>query len=142
MTETHTGRCFCGTVELEVEGDPEAMGYCHCASCRSWSAAPVNAFMLFPKDNVRITKGAEHLGHFRKTENSDRQFCTRCGGHLMTDHPDWGLTDVYAATLPSRAFAPALHVHYAESVLHMADGLPKMRNIPSEMGGTGETMTE
>ena len=31
--------------------------------------------------------GAEHVGSFRKTEKSVRQWCTRCGGHLMTGHP-------------------------------------------------------
>jgi len=24
-----------------------------------------------------------------------------CGGHLMTDHPLWGVVDVYAATIPT-----------------------------------------
>ena len=42
----HAGICFCGAVKLEV-GAPEAMGYCHCQSCRSCSAAPVNAFTLW-----------------------------------------------------------------------------------------------
>ena len=40
---THVGSCFCGAVQLEAEGEPEAMGYCHCSSCRSWSGGPVNA---------------------------------------------------------------------------------------------------
>src|SRR3569833_2373880 len=43
-----TGGCFCGAVEIEVSGAPEAMGYCHCRSCRSWSGGPVNAFSLWP----------------------------------------------------------------------------------------------
>ncbi len=60
----HVGSCFCGAVRLEVSGDPEAMGYCHCRSCRSWS-----------------------------------------GG------PPLGLVDVYAATIPSLAFVPAVHVN-------------------------------
>lgn len=36
----YEGACFCGSVKIEVSGEPHAMGYCHCASCRSWSAAP------------------------------------------------------------------------------------------------------
>ncbi|MGB1695158.1 MAG: GFA family protein [Paracoccaceae bacterium] len=64
---THKGTCFCGAVELEVSGAPEAMGYCHCGSCRSWSAGPVNAFSLWKDDSVKITKGHDHLGHFMKT---------------------------------------------------------------------------
>ena len=39
MAATHKGECFCGAVHVEVSGEPEVMGYCHCQSCRSWSAA-------------------------------------------------------------------------------------------------------
>jgi hypothetical protein len=58
----HSGNCFYGTVKLEVTGSPEAMGYCHCSSCRSWSGGPVNAFNLWKPDAVRITAGAEPEG--------------------------------------------------------------------------------
>lgn len=142
MGDTHNGTCFCGAVEIEVSGAPEAMGYCHCESCRSWSAGPVNAFTLWKHGAVKITKGAENVGHFKKTERSDRQYCTKCGGHLMTDHPHWGLIDVYAATIPSVAFAPAVHVNYAETVLPMKDGLPKLKDFPAELGGSGESAPE
>jgi hypothetical protein len=142
MTATFAGTCFCGAVGIEATGAPEAMGYCHCASCRSWSAGPVNAFSLWKPENVKVTRGKEFIGHFKKTENSDRQFCTKCGGHLMTDHPPFGLIDVYAATIPSLAFVPALHVNYSETVLRMKDGLPKLKNFPAELGGSGETVAE
>jgi hypothetical protein len=142
MTDKHTGSCFCGAVEIEVSGVPEAMGYCHCGSCRSWSAGPVNAFTLWKPASVRVTKGAEFVGHFQKTETSDRQFCNQCGGHLMTGHPTLGLTDVYAATIPNLDFVPAVHVNYAETVLRMKDGLPKLRDFPDELGGSGQAMPE
>lgn len=136
------GNCFCGAVELEVSGDPLAMGYCHCASCRSWSAGPVNAFTLWKPENVTVTRGGDKVGAFQKSENSVRKFCTDCGGHLMTDHPVWGITDVYAATVPGVAFRPGVHVNYQETVLPMKDGLPKMRDFPAELGGSGQTMAE
>lgn len=142
MTNIHQGTCFCGAVEIEVTGDPEGMGYCHCSSCRSWSAGPVNAFTLWKPESVKVTKGAEFLGQFMKTETSDRQFCTKCGGHVMTNHPTFGLIDVYAATLPSINFVPGIHVNYAETVLPIKDGLPKMRDFPAELGGSGETVPE
>lgn len=142
MTDMHKGACFCGAVEIEVTGAPEGMGYCHCRSCRSWSAGPVNAFTLWPPDAVRVTKGAEHLASFAKNPSSERQYCTRCGGHVMTNHPDFGLIDVYAATIPSLPFKPGVHVNYAETVLRMFDGLPKMKDFPRELGGSGEMVAE
>jgi hypothetical protein len=103
---TYAGECFCGAVRIEVSGEPEAMGYCHCRSCRSWSCVPVNAFSLWKPDAVKVTAGAEHIGMHQKTPVSQRQYCTKCGGHLMTHHPPLGLTDVYTATLPTLAFKP------------------------------------
>ena len=139
---THKGKCFCGTIEIEVQGAPEAMGYCHCRSCRSWSAGPVNAFTLWKPENVKVTKGAGSIGKFMKTPVSDRHYCTKCGGHVMTDHPPLGLIDVYAATIPDLKFAPGVHVNYAETVLPMKDGLPKLRDFPKEFGGSGEAVPE
>jgi hypothetical protein len=138
----YKGNCFCGAVEFTVDGAPAAMGYCHCESCRHWSAGPVNAFTLWDPSALKITKGAENVGTYNKTANSSRKWCKTCGGHLFTDHPSMKLVDVYAAMLPTLAFRPALHVSYSEKVLSIKDGLPKQKDFPKEMGGSGVLLTE
>jgi hypothetical protein len=142
MADIYQGACFCGAVEIEVSGQPNAMGYCHCRSCRSWSGGPVNAFSLWDPAAVKITKGADHVATYNKTDMSFRQFCSLCGGHLMADHPPLKMIDVFAATIPGLAFKPVVHVNYQETVLPMRDGLPKLKDFPSEFGGSGETMPE
>jgi hypothetical protein len=142
MSGTYEGSCFCGAVQVSVTGDPVAAGYCHCSSCRSWSAGPVNAFTLWKPETVKFTRGADKVGTYHKTETSYRKYCTTCGGHLLTDHPLWGVVDVYAATIPGFRFQPALHVNYQETVLRMKDGLPKMKDMPAEMGGSGITLPD
>lgn len=139
---THKGICFCGGVEVTTTGKPFAMGYCHCKDCRAWSAGPVNAFTLWSRDAVRVTRGADLLGRYQKTEASDRQFCTRCGGHVMTTHLPGDFIDVYAAILPSVEFEPEIHVNYESAVIRIKDGLPKLRDFPAEMGGSGDLMDE
>jgi hypothetical protein len=134
--------CFCGAVEFTVTGEPVAMGYCHCESCRRWSAGPVNAFTLWKPEALRVTRGAAKLATYSKTPRSDRKWCTSCGGHVLTDHPHWGLVDVYAAVIAEFIFKPAVHVNYQEAVLRIRDGLPKLKDLPSEMGGTGITAAE
>jgi hypothetical protein len=79
---------------------------------------------------------------FRKTAASERQYCTKCGGHLMTRHPGLGLVDVFAATIPGLRFTPGVHINYAETVLPMRDGLPKLKDFPAEFGGSGEQVPE
>lgn len=141
-TEKHKGACFCGAVEIEVSGAPEGMGYCHCRSCRSWSGGPVNAFTLWAPQNVRVTAGERELATYTKTPLSERQYCRKCGGHLMTRHPTLGLVDVFAATIPTLTFTPGVHINYAETVLRMRDGLPKLKDFPAEFGGSGEIVPE
>jgi len=125
-----------------VSGEPAAMGYCHCESCRAWSAAPVNAFTLWKPESVRVTKGADNIGTFNKTPHSYRKWCKTCGGHLFTDHPEMGLVDVYAAVIPALPYRAGVHVHYQETKLRVRDGLPKLRDLPNEMGGTGTGVPE
>lgn len=140
--QLYQGRCFCGAVEFTVSGEPVAMGYCHCQSCRQWSAGPVNAFSLWKPEALSVTRGADHIDCYNKTPGSSRKWCKRCGGHLFTEHPDLGLVDVYAALIPQLRYRPTLHVHYQEAVLPIRDGLPKLRDLPAEMGGSGQSMAE
>ena len=138
----YKGSCFCGAVQFTVNGEPAGMGYCHCESCRSWSAGPVNAFTLWKPEAVQITRGADNIGTYNKTPNSYRKWCKTCGGHIFTEHPGMGLTDVYAAVIPDFPYRAGVHVHYQETKLRIRDGLPKMKDVPKEMGGSGVSMPE
>jgi hypothetical protein len=129
-------------VQFEAAGEPVAMGYCHCDSCRHWSAGPVNAFTLWTLDALKITHGATSIGTYHKTPISYRKWCQQCGGHLFTEHPTMGLVDIYAALIPNLSFKPSLHVHYQEAVLRIRDGTPKLKDMPKEMGGSGVTLPE
>jgi hypothetical protein len=140
--DAYHGQCFCGAVQFTVSGEPAGMGYCHCESCRTWSAGPVNAFTLWKPESVRVTRGADHIGTYNKTEHSYRKWCTTCGGHLFTEHPGLGLTDVYAAVIPDFPYEAGVHVHYTESRLPIKDGLPKLKDLPKEMGGSGLSVAE
>ena len=141
-SSTYEGSCFCGAVQFTVTGDPVAMGYCHCDSCRKWSAGPVNAFTLWKPEALRVTRGAENIGTYNKTAKSYRKWCKTCGGHLSTEHPHWNLTDIYAAVIPTLKFKPGVHVNYQETVLPLRDGVTKLKDVPAEMGGSGTAISE
>lgn len=147
--KTYKGGCFCGAVEFSLTGEPEAMAYCHCESCRQWSAGQVNAFTLWQPDRLKITKGADNIGVFDKiaaTENetgpSQRKWCMTCGGHVCIDHPSMGVVDVPAVLIEGLTFEPGFHVHYQDKVHRMQDGLTKFKDLPAPAGGTGEEMPE
>ena len=146
---THQAGCFCGAVQFTLTGDPQAMAYCHCDSCRHWSAGPVSAFTLWRPEDLNVTRGSELLARFEgnpksgdETVVSERTWCSRCGGHVFTGHPTMGLIDVPAVVIRDFAFEPGFHVHYQESVHPLQDGLPKFRDLPAEAGGSGELVPE
>lgn len=141
MSETYEGACFCGAVEFEATGAPALQGYCHCVDCRTWLGAPVNAYTLWAPEAVKVTKGAENLGAYAKTERSLRKFCRTCGGAVMSEHASMGLADVFAVLMPSFRHEPTMHVHYGSKTLSVRDGLPKFRDLPAGFG-SGETLPE
>jgi len=132
----HVGRCFCGEVQFQLSGEPVAMGYCHCSSCRQWSAGPVNAFTLWQPSALTVQRGATHIATFNKTPGSSRKWCTKCGGHLFTDHPAMGLVDVYAALLPTLRFEPALPAPAGQQAEVQG---PAERDGRERRGGSGVT---
>ena len=142
MTQHHTGSCYCGAVEIETTGDPIDMGFCHCDGCRKYSGAPIAAFTLWKPEQVKITKGENFLSKFKSSDMSVRRFCTKCGAHVMVDHPTLGLVDIRAGLPAEIAFRPSVHLNYEDTILHITDGLPKLKDFPTAIGGSGETMLE
>ena len=141
-TDTHSGACHCGAVRIEAQGPPLDMGYCHCDQCRRYSGAPIAGFTLWKAEDVKVTKGAELLGLYKSSAISDRRFCTKCGSHVMIDHPTLGLTDVRGALPATVAFKPTVHLNYSETILRIKDGLPKLEDFPAAIGGTGKEIPE
>ena len=147
--EQYSGQCFCGDVKFKLSGKPEVMAYCHCNSCRHWSAGPVSAFTLWKPENLEITEGLELIAGFDKNPGTDDQtvvsnrvWCKHCGGHIYTDHPTMGVIDIPAAVIQNFSFQPQFHVHYRETKLSMKDGLPKFRDLPAAAGGSGIELIE
>ena len=139
----YTGVCSCGAVEVEVVGEPVVMAVCHCTICRGWSAAPVTGACLWTPENVKVTKGEEFLGSYAKISGHDRKWCVKCGGHVFVDHSTtYGMMDVYGSVLKDFKFKPAFHVNYENCVLPIKDGLPKFKDFPTDLGGSGEIVEE
>lgn len=139
---SRTSRCMCGSVAVELSGEPAVQAFCHCESCRGWLGAPIHAASLWPAASVKITKGAELLGIYKRTEASHRKFCTRCGTPVLVEHPALGMVDVPAGSVKGLAYTPGLHVNYGEKVMSVKDGLPKFKDFPKDFGGSGDVLPE
>jgi hypothetical protein len=67
---------------------------------------------------------------------------TKCGAHVIVDHPTLGLIDVRIGALRNFSFKPKVDLNYAETVLPMRDGLLKLKDFPAAIGGSGKTLPE
>lgn len=127
-----TGRCQCGAIQFEVQGEPVYSALCHCSDCRRSAGAPVVGWALFPEDKVSV-RGEPR--EYRSSENVTRHFCAECGTGLFYRNPVAfpGMMDVQTATLedPS-AFPPQVHVQWAEAApwMERAHELPRFERYP------------
>ena len=55
---SRTGRCYCGEIQYESEGDPVMQAQCHCRECQYLTGGSANVFMAVPEDGLTFTHGA------------------------------------------------------------------------------------
>ena len=134
---SYEGSCLCGDVKLAVSGRPATAGICHCESCRSWHAAPLNAWALWKGRDFRIIQGEECLDGY-DTGTSHRFWCRRCGSGLFNRKPSDHVV-VYATVLANSGYShdPSCHIHCLESIFEVQDQLPKYEDLPRPWGGSG-----
>lgn len=88
---TATGRCLCGAVRWEYDGEVGPAGICHCTDCRRMTGSAFNVGVRLQADGFRIVEGT--LGSFTKAADSGntltRYFCAACGSPIYGDSPDW-----------------------------------------------------
>jgi hypothetical protein len=99
-----TARCSCGSVEIEAFGTPITSVVCYCDSCQEGSrqiealtkAVPIlgpdggTAYILYRKDRVKYSKGAELLKGYRIEEKSttSRVVATCCSSAMVMRFDD------------------------------------------------------
>lgn len=81
----HKASCMCGEINIEAKGDPNYAEYCHCITCQKSSGSSYMVWVVFDKENVKVTKG--NLSLYNSSPNLQRGFCGNCGSN-MSIHTD------------------------------------------------------
>ena len=128
------GRCLCGAVRFEVDGEPLWVGHCHCESCRRNTGSAVATFVGFKPSQVSYASGEPRL--FESSPGVRRRFCADCGTPLSYEADKFpGEIHLYLCTLddPGR-FVAQFHVFYAERVrwFEVSDDLPRHLRTSSD----------
>ncbi len=121
------GRCLCGSVTFEYDGEAIWRAHCHCESCRRNTASPFTTWFGVPKSACRFTGDPPRI--YVSSPGARRMFCARCGTPMAFEHDNFpGEIHLYAASLDDHAtFAPQFHVHWSERVrwVELSDDLPR-----------------
>ncbi len=122
-----TGRCYCGRVQFQADGDPMVSAQCYCRECQFISGGAPNNFVAMPVGGFAYTAGAPKA--FARDDLPDpatREFCAECGTHLTTRNKSWPFVVVKVGALDDPAqFQPQI-------AMQVADKQP-FHNIPEHV---------
>ncbi len=129
-----TGRCLCGTVRYEVDGDLGPIAFCHCTECRRASGSAFAANANVAARDHRFSSGSAAIVEYESSPGKFRAFCGRCGS------PMYSRTAAEPETLRIRLGTldqdpggrPRLHVWTSEKAAWFAihDDVPQIPSVP------------
>ena len=128
------GRCLCGAIAYEFQGEPIEILHCHCESCRRHTSGVIATFVCVRTEAFRFTKGMPAA--YVSSPGVTRTFCAGCGSpmtYASDRHPDQ--IDIYLGTLNDPAMTqPTFHVNAGEQLawFETLDTLPRYER---ERGG-------
>lgn len=128
------GRCLCGQVAFEFEGNINWCGHCHCESCRRNTSSAVATFFAVPRSAYRFTGQAPRA--YVSSKGVRRLFCGGCGSPIAYDADAYkDEIHFYLGTLENPAdLLPQFHVFYEEKLpwLEIDDDLPRHGGTTAE----------
>ena len=80
-----TGRCECGRVEYQVDGEISELSHCHCSQCRRLHGAAFASFAEVVRSYFRYLSGQSDLATYASSDSHDRVFCQNCGSNILVD---------------------------------------------------------
>jgi hypothetical protein len=130
-----TIQCRCGTVKLELEGDPVAQFFCHCDDCQKMHDAAYVPVVMYSVAATKLIAGEPLM---EKSKVTPRATCPGCRTRLFAEPPGMGMRGVMASLLPPGMFQPQFHIQCQHAVAPVRDTLPHFKGFPGVFGGSDD----
>lgn len=129
MSEQLKGSCLCGAVAYEAGPLTGPYGHCHCRTCQKAHAAAFVTTGPIAYDTFKWTKGGDTVAFFESSPGKHRNFCPKCGTHLMTEYTEEKRRILRIASLDTPLTSkPAGHIWVSDQAWYFDfdDDLPKI----------------
>jgi hypothetical protein len=130
MSGTLAVQCLCGSVHLELLGQPTARANCHCQSCRDFYGTSMLSATAWTAESVTHS-GRQAATFHHPTKQLARTFCTACGETVFGTNrlgmkvvPNSLVARAAEGILPEQ-FQPTMHLFYRHRVIDVNDTLIK-----------------
>ena len=131
---TQTGRCLCGEVTYEIEGDVMAVAVCHCEHCQRQSGGAFSTNLVVRPDQLTVhgeLSVYEDRGRTGDAVYVLRKFCGTCGSPIVSELTGPGIVAVKAGTLDDRSSVqPVVQVWHEEKQPWVV--MPEMATVEQE----------
>ena len=126
-----TGRCACGAVQFSVSEPLTGAGWCHCSRCQHRTGTPGSPSGAVAPGSFSLTAGEDLVTEWAPPGGGNiKAFCSVCGGHLYSRHPDgWEAVVVRLGAIDGD---PGVRPQYRQHVASASvweplpdDGLPR-----------------
>lgn len=131
-----TGRCECGSIHFQVDGDITDFSHCHCSQCRRMHGAAYATFAGVKLSDYSLLSGEENLARYESSDSHERQFCKVCGSNILVrleSEPDFLYLSMGAVD-GNPALPAAYHIYVGSKAPwhNILDNSPQYETEPTE----------
>jgi hypothetical protein len=80
----YCGRCLCGGVEFQIDGELDPIQVCYCKQCQRAQGTALATNIPVASKMLRFIKGRELIRSFESSPGKERCFCERCGSPIYS----------------------------------------------------------
>ncbi len=80
-----TGRCECGSVKYQVDGEINDFSHCHCSQCRRLHGAAFATYGGVVRNEFSYLSGQPDLTKYASSHDHTRVFCRICGSNILVE---------------------------------------------------------
>lgn len=133
-----TGGCLCGRLRYEIDRRHLNAMHCHCGMCRKAHGTAFSTHVLVRPDQFQWRRRDTELRPYESSPDAYREFCPRCGTHLLVHGQSGDDTlAIPAGTLDGNPDVTILgHMYTRERVswCTLEDDLPRHEEWPPGFG--------